>query len=1270
MFSKDIDISKKCNGFCKNNIQIGAVTGKVNGAGKYGYFKHYYLFGQWIEKLNYTGKPLRIGDGKKKGSKKSFSDSYDRLYEVATYYSSLYDKGSSSIKTPLILGVKDRPGGSYTWYENTGDCITWKDIDGQGEFPKYSNQSTEDFTKKLDKLSCTLHHLHRADIQKDYKQEGTYKCAICNKATVNVKHEKIWGIYTKIDHIPLETIPYHVTYKDTLIKSQEPGGGKFTPLSVKKGDRIYVYYWEGDNTHDNPLLIEVKPNVGQSTWYENIGESGGKHNKWRKLEKQEISGFYSSKPCTGDLKKRLDFLNCSLNNAVRIKLGLDSGCHDFRDARHNNRINTRHNATINRQLFLSAYEYTHSSVYKNERFAVAEVLLQGTRQKTGSGNLFFKNITKVSSYESNCSPGIPFLLCIEYGTNDKKCQWYQREYNNTWKEDTNFSGNIGQALEQAKISFRIKQCLSPKISLQDGLKINIEEKPDSGTLSNTYESIYGSQVISIFVTKSTDKLPKGFFKITQQPITGTPFKLSKALSSNGDKIGAGSGTIPNVENVCVYFWVEAPNKPILLEIKKQNEDPKYYSRGDSKGSSWIQGSYDKLTSADLKEMLDDQNCHRNITIPIDLNDPANLEQFYKAIEKKIIPTTPYLSKIHVSSSQFPPPKTPLGGEYIVKEYTIKGGARISRVTFDGRYTDIPPTDLITGIRICSWKNEGKPEKTPLLVGFVKNGVIDWYENSGTKLPYTKWKPIDGNESKGYYDNAGTGSNPQKELTDKLDEVSCRVHRTVSIDISRTNREIYCHSILGHERRIKVKRDISSSFKEYTGYEHISAIKEQDKFIVTSIVNKQEKQYVDGLPFRDVDKVTVYYPVCDEGTPVAIRIEKEDNKEGTTWLKKEAKGDEWKIFVPGSKGNFIDENSIKDTLEDVRKTLTTCQGITVGGLRLKSAISPANTEAPEDSSSDSDEDQTNSTEGDDDKYHGSEGHGRIVADLVTLGSIASTLATAAGVYATDTVLKATIPTLGLPSTVISMAKDTLKAMEDSFSASNKAPEASPPQDTPVDGGGQNHALQPQAPLLSSEYLSTTSVPLATTSTGPTSTESTKAQTQALSTSVPSAQGTPGRESPSHGASGSDSPTDIKTISIITSSVLVSSGSITGYHLNFWDVGGQKSIRAFWRNYFENTDGLIWVVDSADVARMELSRDEILKILREDQMTRTTLLVFANKQDIRGAMSPKEINEILGLDVIAQDRSYRIHGCSGVEGDGLLDGIAWLVDDIANRMYNSG
>ena len=54
----------------------------------------------------------------------------------------------------------------------------------------------------------------------------------------------------------------------------------------------------------------------------------------------------------------------------------------------------------------------------------------------------------------------------------------------------------------------------------------------------------------------------------------------------------------------------------------------------------------------------------------------------------------------------------------------------------------------------------------------------------------------------------------------------------------------------------------------------------------------------------------------------------------------------------------------------------------------------------------------------------------------------------------------------------------------------------------------------------------------------------------------------------------------------------------YKMNIWDVGGQSSLRSYWRNYFECTDGLIWVVDSADVDRLRDCQGELKKLLQEE------------------------------------------------------------------------
>ncbi|GAA5795169.1 ADP-ribosylation factor-like protein 2 [Helicostylum pulchrum] len=84
---------------------------------------------------------------------------------------------------------------------------------------------------------------------------------------------------------------------------------------------------------------------------------------------------------------------------------------------------------------------------------------------------------------------------------------------------------------------------------------------------------------------------------------------------------------------------------------------------------------------------------------------------------------------------------------------------------------------------------------------------------------------------------------------------------------------------------------------------------------------------------------------------------------------------------------------------------------------------------------------------------------------------------------------------------------------------------------------------------------------------------------------------------------------------------------GFKLNIWDVGGQKSIRSYWRNYFEQTDALIWVVDSADRLRLGDCKRELGILLQEERLAGATLLVFANKQDISGALSEAEIKNMI-------------------------------------------
>ncbi|XP_062582999.1 ADP-ribosylation factor 4 [Saccostrea cucullata] len=115
---------------------------------------------------------------------------------------------------------------------------------------------------------------------------------------------------------------------------------------------------------------------------------------------------------------------------------------------------------------------------------------------------------------------------------------------------------------------------------------------------------------------------------------------------------------------------------------------------------------------------------------------------------------------------------------------------------------------------------------------------------------------------------------------------------------------------------------------------------------------------------------------------------------------------------------------------------------------------------------------------------------------------------------------------------------------------------------------------------------------------------------------------------------------------------------------WDVGGQDKIRPLWRHYFQNTHGLIFVVDSNDRERVDEAKAELCKMLEEDELRDAVLLVFANKQDLPNAMAASEITEKLGLSQL-RGRKWYIQSTCATQGTGLYEGLDWLSNELSSQ-----
>ena len=103
---------------------------------------------------------------------------------------------------------------------------------------------------------------------------------------------------------------------------------------------------------------------------------------------------------------------------------------------------------------------------------------------------------------------------------------------------------------------------------------------------------------------------------------------------------------------------------------------------------------------------------------------------------------------------------------------------------------------------------------------------------------------------------------------------------------------------------------------------------------------------------------------------------------------------------------------------------------------------------------------------------------------------------------------------------------------------------------------------------------------------------------------------------------------------------------------------------WRHYYQNTQGIVFVIDSNDRGRIEDAASELQKMLEEDELKGACLLVFANKQDLPQAMTASEITSKLRLDTLLNIR-WHVQSCVATSGDGLYEGLDWLSNSIQNK-----
>ncbi|CAN8067726.1 unnamed protein product [Agarophyton chilense] len=116
---------------------------------------------------------------------------------------------------------------------------------------------------------------------------------------------------------------------------------------------------------------------------------------------------------------------------------------------------------------------------------------------------------------------------------------------------------------------------------------------------------------------------------------------------------------------------------------------------------------------------------------------------------------------------------------------------------------------------------------------------------------------------------------------------------------------------------------------------------------------------------------------------------------------------------------------------------------------------------------------------------------------------------------------------------------------------------------------------------------------------------------------------------------------------------------------WDLGGARALRPIWSRYAAEAEAIIWVVDSTDSERMDDSRETLKKLIATPKLKHSPLLVLANKQDLAGAMDAVKVSLALDLLSDAENRPQCVQPCSAESGEGLRDGMEWLVKSVAGE-----
>ncbi|KAJ3066256.1 ADP-ribosylation factor-like protein 8A [Podochytrium sp. JEL0797] len=118
------------------------------------------------------------------------------------------------------------------------------------------------------------------------------------------------------------------------------------------------------------------------------------------------------------------------------------------------------------------------------------------------------------------------------------------------------------------------------------------------------------------------------------------------------------------------------------------------------------------------------------------------------------------------------------------------------------------------------------------------------------------------------------------------------------------------------------------------------------------------------------------------------------------------------------------------------------------------------------------------------------------------------------------------------------------------------------------------------------------------------------------------------------------------------------------MKLWDLGGQARFRAMWERYCRGVNAIVFVLDSADHAKLPAARTELHTLLDKPQLVNIPILVLGNKNDLPGALNVEAVIEQMGLKTIT-NREVSCYSISAKNSVNIDLTLQWLMKHATSK-----